>query len=321
MAGQRKVRFGISRRGADRAQLRSPCPRSRFPTSSLPRSLRSDTDAGAREFAETNGVARVVPTYDDAHRRSRYRRHLQSAAQFPPLAEWSIRALRAGKHVLCEKPIAANADEAAQMAQVADETSLLLGEAFHYRYHPLADRIRTVIGGGVNRQTEYHAFRRAFLGPDSAGQYPLRLDSGGRRDDGPRVLSAAHDSLLLPGTCYRAYESSARRRKSVRPTSSKVSRWKPELELAPGVTARMTCSMMADAPLGASFIARGDHGELTVNNPVGPHWWASTHDDATPKTGTSNETAAQAIRATPISCAPSYAAMRGDRSAFPDRRA
>ena len=45
-----------------------------------------------------------------------------------------------------------------------------------------------------------------------------------------------------------------------------------ELELAGGATARMTCSMKKDAQLGASFLARGEHGELKVTNPVGPHW-------------------------------------------------
>jgi len=45
-----------------------------------------------------------------------------------------------------------------------------------------------------------------------------------------------------------------------------------ELELAGGATARMTCSMKKDAQLGASFVARGEHGELKVTNPVGPHW-------------------------------------------------
>jgi predicted dehydrogenase len=55
-------------------------------------------------------------------------------------AEWSIAALRAGKHVLCEKPFAMNAAEARRMADVAAETGLRLVEAFHDDYHPLAAR-------------------------------------------------------------------------------------------------------------------------------------------------------------------------------------
>lgn len=55
-------------------------------------------------------------------------------------AEWSIAALRAGKHVLCEKPFARNAVEARRMVDVAAETRRHLIEAFHDDYHPLAAR-------------------------------------------------------------------------------------------------------------------------------------------------------------------------------------
>lgn len=52
-------------------------------------------------------------------------------------AEWSIAALEAGKHVLCEKPFAMNADEARAMTGAAERTGRRLIEAFHHRYHPL----------------------------------------------------------------------------------------------------------------------------------------------------------------------------------------
>ena len=49
---------------------------------------------------------------------------------------WTIAALRAGKHVLCEKPLAMTADDAQRMVDVAHETGLHLMEAFMYRQHP-----------------------------------------------------------------------------------------------------------------------------------------------------------------------------------------
>lgn len=63
--------------------------------------------------------------------------------------DWTIAALRAGKHVLCEKPFASNAAEAAEMVAVAEETGLILGEAFHHWYHPLFQRTLQLIREGV----------------------------------------------------------------------------------------------------------------------------------------------------------------------------
>jgi predicted dehydrogenase len=58
---------------------------------------------------------------------------------------WTLQAIAAGKHVLCEKPFASNADEAAQVAEAASASGLVVMEAMHYRYHPLTQRLAEVV--------------------------------------------------------------------------------------------------------------------------------------------------------------------------------
>ncbi|WP_180960116.1 Gfo/Idh/MocA family protein [Neobacillus cucumis] len=62
--------------------------------------------------------------------------------------EWAIRAMEAGKHVLCEKPLAINADEAQEMAEASEKAGVILAEAFMYRYHPRYHTIRDIIQSG-----------------------------------------------------------------------------------------------------------------------------------------------------------------------------
>jgi predicted dehydrogenase len=54
---------------------------------------------------------------------------------------WSIKAVRAGKHVLCEKPIAMNAQEAEQLLQAQQEAGVLVAEAFMVRHHPQWEKV------------------------------------------------------------------------------------------------------------------------------------------------------------------------------------
>ena len=62
--------------------------------------------------------------------------------------EWSIRALEAGKHVLCEKPLACSAAEVRPLIEARDRTGLLVEEAVMVRDHPQWSRVRALIDGG-----------------------------------------------------------------------------------------------------------------------------------------------------------------------------
>ncbi len=73
-------------------------------------------------------------------------------------AEWTIKALRAGKHVLCEKPLAVTAEQGIRMVQTASETGRLLMEAFMYRFHPQTVwALEQVAGGRIGNVKLVHA--------------------------------------------------------------------------------------------------------------------------------------------------------------------
>jgi D-xylose 1-dehydrogenase (NADP+, D-xylono-1,5-lactone-forming) len=64
-------------------------------------------------------------------------------------AEWSIKALEAGKHVLCEKPFTRHAGEVTAAFDVAERTGRLLSEAFMYRHNPQTKRLTELVAQGA----------------------------------------------------------------------------------------------------------------------------------------------------------------------------
>lgn len=103
--------------------------------------------ARARDFAKTHGIERVLGSYqdliDDPEVEVIYN-PLPNGLHGP----WNIKALQAGKHVLSEKPSASNATEAAAVLAVAQSSSGVFMEAFHYRYHPVINRMMDLVGSG-----------------------------------------------------------------------------------------------------------------------------------------------------------------------------
>jgi len=63
--------------------------------------------------------------------------------------EWSVKALEAGKHVLCEKPLSRHPDEVAAAFDVADRTGRLLTEAFMWRHNPQTARLKELVDQGA----------------------------------------------------------------------------------------------------------------------------------------------------------------------------
>ena len=108
--------------------------------------------------------------------------------------EWTLRALAAGKHVLCEKPLAMNAGEAEDMAAAARSAGRLLMEAFMYRFHPRVRALVDAVRDPMHVQASF-GFRL-----DDAGNYRLSARHGGGAllDVGCYVVSVARWILGEP---------------------------------------------------------------------------------------------------------------------------
>jgi len=111
--------------------------------------------------------------------------------------EWTVRAAEAGKHVLCEKPFAMNADEAARMAEACSVANVRLSEAFMYRHQPRYERARALIASGAIGEVRGLAGWFTFDLSDREGDVRFRRELGGGAvfDSGCYAISGAR--LLL----------------------------------------------------------------------------------------------------------------------------
>ncbi len=135
-----KLRFGIMGTGNIARQFANGTASA---TRSVVNAVGSRTAEAAAAFAERFDIdpAHVHGSYDallDDPQVDAIYLSLPNAMH----CEWTLKALEAGKHVLCEKPIASNEDQAARMFDAAERTGLVLIEAFMYRCHPM---IREVV--------------------------------------------------------------------------------------------------------------------------------------------------------------------------------
>ena len=92
--------------------------------------------------------------------------------------EWTVKALEAGKHVLCEKPIALNAAEAQAIVAARDRSGKRVMEAFMVRFHPQWQRVRALVRAGRigSVRTIQSAFVFTVLDPNNVRN---RADIGG----------------------------------------------------------------------------------------------------------------------------------------------
>jgi xylose dehydrogenase (NAD/NADP) len=111
--------------------------------------------------------------------------------------EWSVRALEAGKHVLCEKPLSRHPSEVARAFDVADREGRLLMEAFMYRHNPQTRRVTELVGEGAIGRLRMIRGAFSFFAVDPANvRLSSALDGGALMDVGCYCVSGAR---LLAG--------------------------------------------------------------------------------------------------------------------------
>lgn len=222
-------------------------------------------ESRARQFADRHGISTVYPSYDALLADPAIE------AIYNPLpnslhAEWSIRALRAGKHVLCEKPFASNAAEAKEMQSAAKETGLVLVEAFHNLYHPLTQQVKSIVESGELGAVQHVAAHFNMPIPkfkDIRLEYDL---AGG----------AAMDVGCYPIGLLRylmGEEPDVVRAKAKLHSSQIDQQMAAELRFPSGVTAEMTCALFVPWQMNIQLKITGSHGRIWALNPWLPHYF------------------------------------------------
>ena len=217
----------------------------------------------ARKFASKHGIPRVHADY------GALLADPDVDAVYNPLpnglhCRWTIRALEAGKHVLCEKPLASNAEEAQRMAEAAERTGHELVEAFHWRYHPLAGRMKEIVDGGALGAVRHIEAHLCSLMP-FPGDIRYRYDLGG---------GATMDLGCYPISILRFLAGAEPEvvRAEAALSSPQVDRaMKVDFRFADGRTGRIGCALLSSALFRVGARVQGDEGELSVFNPVAPH--------------------------------------------------
>jgi D-xylose 1-dehydrogenase (NADP+, D-xylono-1,5-lactone-forming) len=171
--------------------------------------------------------------------------------------EWSIRALEAGKHVLCEKPLDRRPERVEEAFDVAERAGLVLMEGFMWRHHPQTRLLEEIIRSGRIGEPRVVLTRFSFPldDPENVRMRP-ELDGGGLMDVGCYCISAAR---LVAGEPELVFG-----RQVVGPTGVDV-RFLGTLQFPGNVFAHFLCGM--DVPFSSRLEVVGSDASAIVADP------------------------------------------------------
>jgi predicted dehydrogenase len=219
----------------------------------------------AKAFAQKHNIAKVHSSYEQLLADD------EIDAVYNPLPNglhgvWTRRALEAGKHVLCEKPFTANANEAREVATAAENSGLVVMEAFHWRYHPMAARMLEVIASGDLGDVQRIEAALCFPLPLFKDiRWQLSLAGGAMMDAGcypvhmVRTLAGAEPTVTSATAKLHAPEVDRR--------------MDAEFSFADGRTGAITTSMWSSTLLRMRVIVTGSKATMKVFNPTAPHMY------------------------------------------------
>jgi predicted dehydrogenase len=179
----------------------------------------------------------------------------------------AIAAIAAGKHVLCEKPFAANADDARLIADAARRNpGIVVMEAFHWRYHPYAQQIRDVLDSGVLGELRHveavFDIPDGHIGRDDI-RWNLPLGGGATMDLGCYSIQWAR---FAAGSDPEVVSAEA-----VCPVDGIDGSLVAELRWPSGATGRVGSSMIAPGnAVDVHLRVVGSDGEMMAKNPLAP---------------------------------------------------
>jgi predicted dehydrogenase len=174
--------------------------------------------------------------------------------------EWTLRALDAGKHVLCEKPLSVRPDEVGQAFDAAEAEGLVLSEAFMFRHHPQTHAVgRLIEEGAVGTLRLIRAafsFQLAAVHGADDARFSPELDGGSLMDVGSYCVNAIR---FLAGEPERVYAEEVRG-----PSGVDVS-LAATLSCPRDVLAHFDCGFVS--PYRAQLEVVGESGVLVVEEP------------------------------------------------------
>ena len=221
----------------------------------------------AETFAATSGVERVVDSYAEVVADP------EVEVVYNPLANglhapWNLAAIAAGKHVLTEKPFAADADEAAEVADAATAAGVVIVEGFHYLYHPVTRRLHELLASGVLGDL-VRVEATMIIPPPEPGdpRWSLPLAGGALMDLGCYSLHAVRMLAPWGGGPPSLADLQGVEREGL----PGIDEWvDAELTFPSGATGLARCHMAGESRV-MTYRIIGDRGEATVANFVLPH--------------------------------------------------